>query len=147
MMFVKLTYFSLLGNQSDTGKYSEYCCVFTFCWLFTPLSFYINVFQFIVCSFCVNVFHYCKQSWLMVNKVVGLRSYQRVSNSGIRVSTNHFLFSGANSRSLRMTCFMKKMRYMEKNMRNGHAWIGNEVNILKKKKSLNATQFASDWKY
>lgn len=32
-----------------------------------------------------------------------------------------------------MTCFMKKMRYMEKNMRNGPAWIGNEVNILKKK--------------
>lgn len=30
-----------------------------------------------------------------------------------------------------MTCFMKKMRYMEKNMRNGPAWIGNEVNILK----------------
>lgn len=37
-----------------------------------------------------------------------------------------------------MTCFMKKMRYMEKNMRNGPAWIGNEVNILKR--NLNATQ-------
>lgn len=43
-----------------------------------------------------------------------------------------------------MTCFMKKMKYMEKNMRNGHAWIGNEVNILK---SVNAIQFTSDLKY
>lgn len=34
---------------------------------------------------------------------------------------------------------------MEKNMRSGHAWIGNEVNILKK--NVNATQFASDLKY
>lgn len=38
-----------------------------------------------------------------------------------------FVF-GANRRSMRMTCFMKKMRYMEKNMRNGHAWSGSEVN-------------------
>lgn len=43
-----------------------------------------------------------------------------------------------------MTCFMKKMRYMEKNMRNGHAWIGNEVNIVK---NVNATQFTSDLTY
>lgn len=53
MAFVKLTYFSLLGNQADSGKYPEYCCVFLFCWLFTRLSFYIYVFQFTVCSFCV----------------------------------------------------------------------------------------------
>lgn len=26
-----------------------------------------------------------------------------------------------------MACFMKKMRYMKKNMRNGHAWSGSEV--------------------
>ncbi|CAB1451821.1 unnamed protein product [Pleuronectes platessa] len=29
-------------------------------------------------------------------------------------------------RSMRMTCFLKKMRYMEKNMRIGHAWSGSE---------------------
>ncbi|TNN86765.1 Protein phosphatase 1D [Liparis tanakae] len=27
---------------------------------------------------------------------------------------------------MRMTCFLKKMRYMEKNMRDGHAWSGSE---------------------
>lgn len=90
--FCKLTYFSLLGNHSDCGKYPKYCCVFLCCWLFTLLSFYICLSQFILCSFCV--IHYCKQSWLMVNKIVGLRSYQQVSYNGRRVSTNHFLFSG-----------------------------------------------------
>lgn len=43
-------------------------------------------------------------------------------------SPNHSLFSGPNRRSVRMACFMKKMRYMEKNMRDGHAWSGSEVN-------------------
>lgn len=28
---------------------------------------------------------------------------------------------------MRMACFMTKMRYMEKNMRDGHAWSGSEV--------------------
>lgn len=40
--------FHCWGNQSDNGKYPKYCCVFALCWLFTPLSFYIYVFQFIV---------------------------------------------------------------------------------------------------
>lgn len=40
---------------------------------------------------------------------------------------NHFLFSGPNRRSMRMACFMKKMRYLEKNMRDGLAWSGSEV--------------------
>lgn len=40
---------------------------------------------------------------------------------------NHFLFSGPNRRSMWMACFMKKMRYLEKNMRDGHAWSGSEV--------------------
>lgn len=36
-----------------------------------------------------------------------------------------------------MTCFMKKMRYMEKNMRDGHAWSGSEVTAHKNVKQLN----------
>lgn len=30
---------------------------------------------------------------------------------------------------MRKACFMKKMRYMTKNMRDGHAWIGSEVTV------------------
>lgn len=30
-----------------------------------------------------------------------------------------------------MACFMKKMSYLEKNMRDGHAWSGSEVTAPK----------------
>lgn len=49
------------------------------------------------------------------------------SISGPLVFNKSLSVFGANRRSMRMTCFMKKMRYMEKNMRDGHAWSGSEV--------------------
>lgn len=109
-----------------TGKiYWIFLCVFVCYSLYCPVCKYIYIFQSILYSFSVILspvknnegHHGC---WLKVIPTASI--------TGLLVSTNHFFVFGANRRSMRMTCFMKKMRYMEKNMRNGHAWSGSEVN-------------------
>lgn len=56
----------------------------------------------------------------------GLRSDQQFPSVDHWFTKLLFVF-GANRRSMRMACFLTKMRYMETKMRDGHAWSGSEV--------------------
>lgn len=101
------------------------CSVCVCLWLFTVLS-SIYIFQSIFLNYHFNTF----TSW---NMIIGkhLEKLAKGHTISFHQKTdglpNHFLFSGPNRRSMRMACFMKKMRYLEKNMRDGHAWSGSEV--------------------
>lgn len=104
--------------------------MFTVCvclWLFTVLS---STYIYISVHFFFNYHFNTFTSW---NMIIGkhLEKLAKGHTISFHQKTdglpNHFLFSGPNRRSMRMACFMKKMRYLEKNMRDGLAWSGSEV--------------------
>lgn len=102
-------------------------CVFAFGYsLHCPLHIYIYISVHFFLNYHFNTF----TSW---NMIIGkhLEKLAKGHTISFHQKTdglpNHFLFSGPNRRSMRMACFMKKMRYLEKNMRDGLAWSGSEV--------------------
>lgn len=83
-----------------------------------------------ICIFCllstIPCVLYLKNIYISVCSTVKMFKEHLTSGS----SYHSFVF-GANRRSVRMACLMKKMRYMEKNMRDGHAWSGSQVTAHK----------------
>lgn len=107
--------------------------MFTVCvclWLFTVLS---STYIYIYIYFSPFFLNYHFNTFTSWNMIIGkhLEKLAKGHTISFHQKTdglpNHFLFSGPNRRSMRMACFMKKMRYLEKNMRDGLAWSGSEV--------------------